>query len=293
MSVTGRWVMCLFGVIASLSPLVNSQAGTAERVLWDKTPITVHIQRNHERIIHFPDEIRYWLPDKLQRKVTVLAANGVLYIRALQVFPRTRIRVQGLTSHQLYLLDVSASDAASVSEELIVLTPESVVNKTKNVSQLEKGHDWRVRLTRYAAQQLYAPERLLGGDTGIKRIPVNAEDTIALIRGGTIEVTPVASWQGGGFTVTAVRLQNKLSHSLSLGYQPSDTGNTADLSHLIRGDWLTLALQHRRLGVAGASDDTTTLYLVSDRPFVESAGVLPPRDMESQKSESTGDGTDG
>jgi integrating conjugative element protein (TIGR03749 family) len=266
----------LVGVVIAMSATAESigiESTTAERVLWDKRPIVVHIQRNHERIIHFPDEIRYWLPGQIKRKVTVLAANGVLYIRALEPFSRARIRVQGLQSQQIYLLDVMADDTASVADELIVITAESVINQAKDKIQKMVGQDWRVRLSRYAAQQLYAPERLLKGDSAIERIPV-ASQAIPLIRGGVIETTPIASWQGGGLSVTAVRLQNKQTHPLVLQFTHSGGGNSVNLNKLLRGRWLTATLQHKWLGALGQKDDTTTLYLVSAQSFVESTGFV-------------------
>ncbi|MBL4783415.1 MAG: TIGR03749 family integrating conjugative element protein [Porticoccaceae bacterium] len=264
----------LIGLVgAIIATSVMAESTTAERVLWDKRPIVVHVQRNHERIIHFPDDIRYWLPDQLQRKVTMLAANGVLYIRALESFSRARIRVQGLQSQQTYLLDVMADESASVADELIVMTVESVINQAKDKTQQWVEQDWRVRLSRYAAQQLYAPERILKGDSGIKRVPVTTQ-AIPLVRGGLIEATPIASWQGGGLTVTAVRLQNKQTHPLILQFTPSAEGNSVNLNKLLRGRWLTATLQHKWLGVLGKKDDTTTLYLVSAQSFVESTGFI-------------------
>ena len=280
MNILLHWINILLlgwvGVVIAMSAMAESidiGSTTAERVLWDKRPIVVHVQRNHERIIHFPDDIRYWLPDQLQRKVTVLAANGVLYIRALEPFSRTRIRVQGLQSQQIYLLDVMADDTASVADELIVITAESVINQAKDKTQKMAGQDWRVRLSRYAAQQLYAPERLLKGDSAIKRISVVSQ-AIPLIRGGVIEAVPIASWQGGGLTVTAVRLQNKQTHSLVLQFTPASEGNSVSLNKRLRGRWLTATLQHKWLGALGQKDDTTTLYLVSAQSFVESTGFI-------------------
>ena len=271
-----RLLLGFLGVMIAVPVMAESnvvKSVTAERVLWDKRPIVVHIQRNHERIIHFPDDIRYWLPDQLQRKVTVLAANGVLYIRALEPFSRSRIRVQGLQSQKIYLLDVMADESASVADELIVITAESVINQAKDKTQKMVGQDWRVRLSRYAAQQLYALERLLKGDSAIERMPV-ASQAIPLIRGGVIEAVPIASWQGGGLTVTAVRLQNKQTHSLVLQFTPASEGNSVNLNKRLRGRWLTATLQHKWLGALGQKDDTTTLYLVSAQSFVESTGFI-------------------
>ena len=67
-----------------------------DRVLWDKTPINVALSINKERIIHFPTDVRYWVPEFLNDKISILSANGVLYIEAHETFDKTRIRVQAL-----------------------------------------------------------------------------------------------------------------------------------------------------------------------------------------------------
>ena len=279
---------CIQGLFVILLTLASATviADTPERVLWDKRPIGVHLQVGHERIIHFPDDVRYWLPDTVKRHVSVLAANGVLYIRAVEPFPITRLRIQGLNDQQVYLLDITASEAAAVSDELIVMTKENTRNRSKEATAYKTTEDWRIRLTRYAAQQLYAPERLVGGDSAIKRIPVESKTSVPLIRGGLIEAVPIASWQGHGLTVTAVRVRNLSRQSLQLQFDRSDSHQALDLSHLVRGDWLTATLQHDRLGAMGDETDTTTLYLVSNRSFVESLSL--PIDNRVLQSGQTG-----
>lgn len=261
-------------------------ADASERVLWDKRPINVHLQVGNERIIHFPDDVRYWLPDTVKRHVSVLAANGVLYIRAMEPFPTTRLRIQGLNDQQVYLLDITASEVAAVSDELIVMTKKNTRNRSKEATAYKTTEDWRIRLTRYAAQQLYAPERLVDGDSAIKRIPVESKTSVPLIRGGLIEAVPIASWQGHGLTVTAVRVRNLSRQSLQLQFDQSDSLQALDLSYLVRGDWLTATLQHDRLGAMGDETDTTTLYLVSNRSFVESLSL--PIDSRVLQSGQTG-----
>ncbi len=265
-------------------------ADAPQRVLWDKRPISIHLQVGHERIIHFPDDVRYWLPDRVKRQVSALAANGVLYIRATEPFPTTRIRVQGLNDQQVYLLDITASETAAASDELIVMTKENSRNRSKEATAYKTTEDWRIRLTRYAAQQLYAPERLVDADSAIKRIPVESKTSIPLIRGGLIEAVPIASWQTNaepmGLTVTAVRVRNLSRQSLQLQFDQSDTPQVLNLSRLVRGDWLTATLQHDRLGAMGSETDTTTLYLVSNRSFVESLSL--PIDRRALQNRQTG-----
>jgi len=279
---------CIQGLFVILLAFASASviADTPERVLWDKRPISVHLQVGHERIIHFPDDVRYWLPDTVKRHVSVLAANGVLYIRAMESFPTTRIRIQGLNDQQVYLLDITASEVAAVSDELIVMTKENTRNRSKEATAYKTTEDWRIRLTRYAAQQLYAPERLVDGDSAIKRIPVESKTSVPLIRGGLIETVPIASWQGHGLTVTAVRVRNLSRQSLQLQFDRSDSLQALDLSYLVRGDWLTATLQHDRLGAMGDETDTTTLYLVSNRSFVESLSL--PIDSRVLQSGQTG-----
>ena len=279
---------CIQGLFVILLTLASATvlADASERVLWDKRPINVHLQVGNERIIHFPDDVRYWLPDTVKRHVSVLAANGVLYIRAMEPFPTTRLRIQGLNDQQVYLLDITASEVAAVSDELIVMTKKNTRNRSKEATAYRTTEDWRIRLTRYAAQQLYAPERLVDGDSAIKRIPVESKTSVPLIRGGLIETVPIASWQGHGLTVTAVRVRNLSRQSLRLQFERSDSLQALDLSYLIRGDWLTATLQHDRLGAMGDETDTTTLYLVSNRSFVESLSL--PIDSRVLQSGQTG-----
>ncbi len=275
----------LFVILLTLAS-ATVLADASERVLWDKRPINVHLQVGNERIIHFPDDVRYWLPDTVKRHVSVLAANGVLYIRAMEPFPTTRLRIQGLNDQQVYLLDITASEVAAVSDELIVMTKKNTRNRSKEATAYRTTEDWRIRLTRYAAQQLYAPERLVDGDSAIKRIPVESKTSVPLIRGGLIETVPIASWQGHGLTVTAVRVRNLSRQSLQLQFERSDSLQALDLSYLVRGDWLTATLQHDRLGAMGDETDTTTLYLVSNRSFVESLSL--PIDSRVLQSGQTG-----
>jgi integrating conjugative element protein (TIGR03749 family) len=275
----------LFVILLTLAS-ATVLADASERVLWDKRPINVHLQVGNERIIHFPDDVRYWLPDTVKRHVSVLAANGVLYIRAMEPFPTTRLRIQGLNDQQVYLLDITASEVAAVSDELIVMTKKNTRNRSKEATAYRTTEDWRIRLTRYAAQQLYAPERLVDGDSAIKRIPVESKTSVPLIRGGLIETVPIASWQGHGLTVTAVRVRNLSRQSLQLQFDRSDSLQALDLSYLVRGDWLTATLQHDRLGAMGDETDTTTLYLVSNRSFVESLSL--PIDSRVLQSGQTG-----
>ena len=282
--ILSRWLLGLVLVVGTVTAI----AGAPERILWEKRPINLQLKINQERIIHFPDEVRYWLPDSIKQKVSVLAANGVLYIRALEHFPRTRIRVQGLSDQQVFLLDVMAGEVATVGDELIVMTSESVLNRSKGNGPPTSPEDWRIRLTRYAAQQLYAPERLAGGDSKIKRIPLELSNSVPLIRGGIVETVAIASWQGNGLTVTAVKIRNLSMQPLQLRFDKSNALSELNLRDLLRGEWLTATVQHGYLGLAGSNNDTTTLYLVSNQSFSESLKLIATSTTQDSGEENDG-----
>ena len=154
------------------------------------------------------------------------------------------------------------------------MKPDTVVNQAKDQTLNRKADDWRVRLTRYAAQQLYAPERLLRGDSRIKRIFIDTEQSIPLVRGHRLNALPIAAWQGGGYTVTAIKIRNSTERKQSLVFAASQKTDSINLASALRGQWLTAATQHGFLGASGDETDTTTLYLVSDRPFIENLGLV-------------------
>lgn len=116
-----------------------------------------------------------------------------------------------------------------------------------------------ITLTRFAAQQLYAPERLLTPSQDIYRVPMHTKKTVDLVMDGSITAMPLASWRGGNFFVTAILLRNNLPQVLSL--KPED----------LCGQWQTATFfPINQLTARGTVNDSTTVFLVSRRSFVES-----------------------
>ena len=112
-------------------------------------------------------------------------------------------------------------------------------------------------LTRFAAQQLYAPTRLLQDQPGIVRVLVS-QKPVTLIHGGAIEALPLVAWRAGDLYLTALKLTNRTAEPQIL--DPRD----------LRGDWLTATFQHNRLLPKGDEADTTAVYVISARPFADS-----------------------
>jgi integrating conjugative element protein (TIGR03749 family) len=248
----------IYCLILAMSLAITAYAESRERIIWDKKPITVSLSVGQERTIHFPAEIRYWLPDSLKPALTVISASGVLYVKAKHPFDKTRIRVQEIESSHVYLLDLQGMEGGSYPDELIVLKLNDIQSEAEGVSVQAPQQDWYARLIRVAAQNMYAPERLIESDPDIHRIKLKSSEPVNLIRGGDIEAMPLAAWQGGGYYVTAIRLCN--------------TGKSVrviDPRMDIRGQWLAATLQHPFMSGAGTEEDRTSMYLISEKRFEE------------------------
>ena len=253
--------LCFLGLslpLVCLAQVDDAGSKTPERVVWNKAPIAVPLVVGEERLVHFPDSVSIGLPQSLIPFLRSQSINGTLYLLARQPFEPTRVMVRSETDGPIYVLDVSASPGGSDSRsspdvQILLESPQDAgaAESTSANRSLPLGY---AALTRYAAQQLYAPTRLIPHQAGVVATPVNPE-SVDLMVGGKIEALPVAAWKAGLRYVTAVKLINRSQSPVVL--DPRE----------LRGSWLAATFQHNRLLPAGNASDTTAVYLVSDRPF--------------------------
>ncbi len=199
------------------------------------------------------------MPASLQPLLRTQSVNGTVYLLANGPFDATRVMARSIDGGQIFLFDVSASKEGGQTHPVQVFVKEAGAKKSGQADSSLDGNETTaqysyVALTRFAAQQLYAPVRLVQDRPGIVRVPVMREP-VSLMYGGAVDATPLVSWRAGGLYVTAVKLTNR-----------SDQPQTLDPRNL-RGTWLTATFQHNRLLAAGSDADTTAVYLISARPF--------------------------
>jgi len=252
--------------LLSFAQVDDAALSTPERVVWNKAPIAIPLVVGEERLVHFPDSVSIGLPQSLTSLLRSQSINGTLYLLARQAFEPTRVMVRSETDGPIYVLDISAApggvDSGSLPDVQVLLqasqkppqdlSEDAGADQSTSVKQSQSlGY---AALTRYAAQQLYAPTRLIPRQPGVVAIPVNPEP-VDLVLGGKIEAVPVAAWKAGLRYVTAVKLINRTQSPIVL--DPRE----------LRGSWLAATFQHNRLLPAGSEADTTAVYLVSDRRF--------------------------
>lgn len=228
-----------------------------ERIFWDKTPIQITLPVGSERMVTFPDNVRLGLPATVSAKLRTQSNQGTVYWLAHEPFDATRIQVQGIDSGQVYLLDVRAVKDQSPLNPIEIQLKKPLVIQAQPTGTLRNTRSDYVLLTRFAAQQLYAPARLLKTPRDIYRRGVKQLPITHLIRGQTIEATPIAAWRKDRLFVTAIQLKNASDQPVVLD------------PRTIRGEWLAATFQHARLHASGTELDTTALYLISHRPFAE------------------------
>lgn len=249
---------------------VDAASNVPERVVWNKAPIAIPLVVSEERLVHFPDSVSIGLPQSLTPLLRSQSINGTLYLLARQPFESTRVMVRSETDGPIYVIDISAAPGGADSRPLpdvqvLLQSPQKSRQNLQQKSPQDAGADKSTSdkrsqplgyaaLTRYAAQQLYAPTRLIPRQPGVVAIPVNPEP-VDLVVGEKIEAVPVAAWKAGLRYVTAVKLNNRTQSPVVL--DPRE----------LRGSWLAATFQHNRLLPAGSEADTTAVYLVSNRRF--------------------------
>lgn len=241
--------------------LAADPAAPPDRVVWDRTPIRVVLPVGAERLVHFPSAaVRVGVPDHLPLRT--LSVDGTVYWQAAAPFETTRVLVQTLDEDGGHiLLDLEAREAAPDVPLQILRPAGRPVDPPATPAPAPHPMLDYVALTRFAAQQMYAPARLRPDETQLRRVPVSRE-AIPLLRGGAVAATPLIAWRHGGLYLTVVRLQNQADQAQIL--DPRD----------LRGDWLAATFQHARLLPRGDEADTTAVYLISRRPLAETLGGL-------------------
>jgi len=244
----------------SLAEVASAESPSHERVEWNKVPVEVTLKVGVERQIAFPAPVKVGVPASLKSKVRAQSVSDTVYLQATSAFDPTRLVVQTREGGHTYLLDVDASDTDIPTPPIEIVDrgsqTEETTTLTRTPSIVQSSAD-PVTLTRFAAQQLYAPARLLKPAPGIVRVPVPTA-VFPLVRGGEVSAQALIGWRSGERYVTAVKLTNVSTTAVVLDPRS------------LRGAWLTAAFQHNRLLPVGSEADTTVVYLVSARPFAAS-----------------------
>jgi len=275
---------CLVALSLSLLPaaaMLSRPAQADELMKWERVPLQISLKAGQERVIFVDKNVRVGFPPALNGKLRVQSTGGAVYLKADSDFPQTRLQLQDMESGEVILLDVRTTATASAEPVKIVYSGDvstassaaaGTVQKAASDSTQAKRKKVSykapvpVLLTRYAAQNLYAPVRTVEAVPGIHPVNPHLPSRITtLYPSAPVTVSPVAGWGVAGRTVIALRIRNSSSQKVVL--DPRE----------LQGQFVTATFQHRWLGAAGTPEDTTTLYLVTagrpDDAFIREPSV--------------------
>lgn len=229
-----------------------------EHIVWNKTPIHIILPVGKERRIDFPLAIKLQVPASIQArsKRIQVAEDGSVYWLATKPFKIHRVNAITDTGYS-YILDVEARKNGSSNPIVIV---DNRIKKSNTGAHLQRKYNYDyVDMVRFAAQSIYAPERLIRKLPGIHRVQLDTS-ALQLVKGGNLITEPMAEWMAPtvpSLYVTAVRVTSNSLYKVILD------------PRLLRGDFLAASAQHAYVNPVGNDGDTTTWYLVSRQPFDE------------------------
>jgi integrating conjugative element protein (TIGR03749 family) len=247
---------------------------SSEHLIWKGDPILITLPLGKEKRIIFPDKVTVDLKGSLNtNQVRIINDNKSIYLTALKFFPTTRIYVNLQDSGEVLLIDlITNNGGSSASQQIdikknIVSEINTVISTPRDVST-EQNPDENASyadLIRFAWQQVYAPKRLLDGNLHFQRAPMSTQKFVSgLVYGDKVIAHPESSWVSGSRYVTVIVLRNKYSHKAAI-----------NIAKNICGSWEAASLYPRSIlqPYGYKEKDTTTLFLISHRPFGDVLGV--------------------
>lgn len=260
-------------VLLGLLALVATPVAQAVEILrWERMPLAVPLKVGQERIVFIDRNVRVGVPAEVGERLRVQSAGGAVYLRASEPIAPTRLQLQDADTGALILLDIATEptkDGEAGLEPVRIVDGDATSTRYGDqpgapdeapASAQEKPGARTSRreipvsvvLTRFAAQNLYAPLRTVEPLPGVMRVNLRRNLELGtLMPTLPVRALALASWRLEDQWVTAVRITNSSSGWISLD------------PRLLQGDFLTASFQHEALGPRGTPEDTTVLYLVT------------------------------
>ncbi|MFJ4256413.1 TIGR03749 family integrating conjugative element protein [Pseudomonas monteilii] len=251
-----------------------SAVGAVEVKYWDRLPLAVPLTVGQERILMLDEDVRVGLPNAISSKLRVQSVGGTVYLRASEAIPPTRLQLQSVKSGDIILIDIEALEGRESLEpvKIVALAQASDVEAPKDAAPAATPVP--VVLTRYAAQNLYAPLRTVAPLPGVRQVPLGESSGFStLLPTEHVVIKGLAAWRLGDYWVTAVKIVNRGSAKVTL-----------DPRHL-QATLYAATFQHEYLGRTGTPEDTTVAYLVTRGGDLKHA-LLPPPASEAADHES-------
>ena len=252
-----------------------SAVSAVEVKYWDRLPLAVPLTMGQERVLMLDEDVRVGLPSSIAGKLRVQSVGGTVYLRAAEALPPTRLQLQSVKSGDIILIDIEAVEGSEALEPIRIVAQAQAPDAETAKDAAPAVTPVPVVLTRYAAQNLYAPLRTVAPLPGVRRTPLSDSTAFrTLLPTEQVSIKALAAWRLGDYWVTAVKIVNRGPGKVVL-----------DPRHL-QATLYAATFQHADLGLAGTPEDTTVAYLVTRGGDLKHALLLPPPTPEAADHES-------
>ncbi|MFZ3121004.1 MAG: TIGR03749 family integrating conjugative element protein, partial [Variovorax sp.] len=164
----------------ALAPFSAAQA--TELLRWERLPLALPLRVDQERVVFVERNVRVGVPASIGHRLRVQSAAGAIYLLASEPIEPTRLQLQDADTGTVMLLDIAAEpaqDGQPPLEPVRIIEAASAASLAA-ASAADDGSaaaappvratPQPVILTRFAAQNLYAPLRTVEPVLGVTRV---------------------------------------------------------------------------------------------------------------------------
>lgn len=269
-------------IIAGLFWLIGP-VQAIELLTWERLPLTIPLVVGEERAVFVDRNVRIGMEPGIADRLRVQSAAGVIYLKAVEELPPSRLQVQVVETGEIIIFDVATIDSDEPLEPVRIVDARmaTVQPPAEEAESFEKKVNESIKipapvaLTRYAAQSLYAPLRTVAPVPGLRKVQTGVSGKLRLHPTETIIGEPLVAYKLGSYTVTAVKLVN--TSPLRIELDPRK----------LQGNFYSVTFMHQFLGATRTAEDTTVVYLVTKdsnlaKALLPSAFIEEPEEKDDQ-----------
>jgi len=269
-----RRLLNLFAALLLATTLKVSHA--VETVTWDQTVIPLQLVVGVEQLVQFEGSALVGVPATLANEDIFrhLFANDTAYWKALVPFSKQRVKVRLESSGEFILFDLSAKSMKQppkTVEALNIVTGANNAAPLTAATAAPRGQGVTMfDLIRYAAQADHSPPRVVAPLAGVRRVEQKIRSELSRLYNHhdsvNVDMFVSSSWNASGWYVTAIEVRNRTKEAIEI--DPSRMQHTAHgVVNGVANHFLAAALIRPMLTARGSANDTTVIYVVTDKPF--------------------------
>lgn len=234
-----------------------SYANNYTRLINTDNPIKINLTSQQETLLEFDfDLFQIGVANDINHNINRQFIDNRLWITALKPFNTSKLLVKD-QAQQIRAIFLISATATITPKNYKITEPKKQFTHSNTVLNNQKKQINYVDMTRFLAQKLYAPQRLIK-DIGLKRIPINRKPIsiftcgINMTCNGNVLAVPIMQYSNNHqYYAIAIKLINQTNKVLQL--DPRD----------IIGDYLSASFQFNNLQPKGGNGDVSVLYLIS------------------------------